>query len=240
MVADRPVDPHLLAQVTEMSPAAMEALLADLAAELRGRGPRLRAGPGGRRLPLPEPSRPDRLRRAVRARGPERPPVVGRPRDARHRGLQAAHLPGPDRLHPRRQRRRGGAHARAARLHRRGGPRSRARARPCCSAPPTCSSSGWASTRSTTCRRSPSSCPVPTWSRRSSTACASTSTSDLDRRADDDGGDVDDPEARVRVRRADAEVGRRTTAGRLTARGRAAAEGAGPGRASAAGGCART
>jgi segregation and condensation protein B len=32
MVADRPVDPHLLAQVTEMSPAAMIALLADLAA----------------------------------------------------------------------------------------------------------------------------------------------------------------------------------------------------------------
>jgi segregation and condensation protein B len=32
MVADRPVDPHLLAQVTEMSPASMLALLADLAA----------------------------------------------------------------------------------------------------------------------------------------------------------------------------------------------------------------
>ena len=32
MVADRPVDPHLLAQVTEMSPAAMVALLAELAA----------------------------------------------------------------------------------------------------------------------------------------------------------------------------------------------------------------
>ena len=32
MVADRPVDPHLLAQVTEMSPAAMLALLAELAA----------------------------------------------------------------------------------------------------------------------------------------------------------------------------------------------------------------
>ena len=32
MVADRPVDPHLLAQVTETPPAAMEALLAELAA----------------------------------------------------------------------------------------------------------------------------------------------------------------------------------------------------------------
>jgi segregation and condensation protein B len=32
MVADRPVDPHLLAQVTEMSPAAMDALLGELAA----------------------------------------------------------------------------------------------------------------------------------------------------------------------------------------------------------------
>lgn len=40
MVADRPVDPHLLAQVTEMSPAAMLALLADLAAsyEIEDRG----------------------------------------------------------------------------------------------------------------------------------------------------------------------------------------------------------
>lgn len=32
MVADRPVDPHLLAQVTEMAPAAMAALLAEMAA----------------------------------------------------------------------------------------------------------------------------------------------------------------------------------------------------------------
>jgi len=32
MVADRPVDPHLLAQVTEMSPAAMDTLLGELAA----------------------------------------------------------------------------------------------------------------------------------------------------------------------------------------------------------------
>ncbi len=32
MVADRPVDPHLLAQVTETSPAAMDELLAELAA----------------------------------------------------------------------------------------------------------------------------------------------------------------------------------------------------------------
>ena len=32
MVAERPVDPHLLAQVTETPPAAMEALLAELAA----------------------------------------------------------------------------------------------------------------------------------------------------------------------------------------------------------------
>ncbi len=40
MVADRPVDPHLLAQVTEMSPTAMLALLADLAAsyEIEDRG----------------------------------------------------------------------------------------------------------------------------------------------------------------------------------------------------------
>jgi segregation and condensation protein B len=36
MVADRPVDPHLLAQVTETSPAAMDELLAELAAVYEG------------------------------------------------------------------------------------------------------------------------------------------------------------------------------------------------------------
>jgi segregation and condensation protein B len=40
MVADRPVDPHLLAQVTETPPAAMQELLAEMAAayEAEGRG----------------------------------------------------------------------------------------------------------------------------------------------------------------------------------------------------------
>jgi segregation and condensation protein B len=40
MVADRPVDPHLLAQVTETAPAVMEELLATMAAdyEAEGRG----------------------------------------------------------------------------------------------------------------------------------------------------------------------------------------------------------
>ena len=78
MVADRPVDPHLLAQVTEMSPAAMVALLADLAASYQSEDRGFVLVRGGRRLPVPEPPRADRLRRALRARGPERPALVGR------------------------------------------------------------------------------------------------------------------------------------------------------------------
>ena len=37
MVADQPADPALLAQLVEVSPAAVEEILAELAAELRGR-----------------------------------------------------------------------------------------------------------------------------------------------------------------------------------------------------------
>ena len=116
--------------------------------------PGLRARPGRRRLPLPEPPRPGALRRAVRARGPVGPAVGGGARDAGDRRLQAADLAGPGGRHPRRRRRRRDAHAAAARLHRRGRPATPARARPCCSAPRRRSSSGSGSTRSTTCRRS--------------------------------------------------------------------------------------
>ena len=73
----------------------------------------------------------------------------------------------------------------AAGLHRRGRPRPRARARPSCTAPRRCSSSGSASTRSTTCRRSATSCPAPTSSRRSSTACGSSPTTPSDPTPDD-------------------------------------------------------
>ena len=63
--------------------------------------PGLPAGQGGRRLPVPEPPGPGALRRAVRARGPERPALGSRPGDPRHRRLQAADQPGADGRHPR-------------------------------------------------------------------------------------------------------------------------------------------
>ena len=47
---------------------ASKSCAAELVDGVRRRGPRLRAGAGGRRLPLPEPPRPRALRRAVRAR----------------------------------------------------------------------------------------------------------------------------------------------------------------------------
>ena len=79
MVAEEPVDPQLLAQLLEVSAARVDELCAELAAEYEARGPRLRARQGGRRLPLPEPPRPGRLRRAVRARGPVAPASRRRP-----------------------------------------------------------------------------------------------------------------------------------------------------------------
>src|SRR4030095_8847462 len=94
---------------------------------VRGRGPGLRAGPGGWRLAVPDPPRPGPLRRAVRPRRADRQAVGRRTRDPGHRGLQAAHLPGPGGGHPGRQRRRGHAHPPAAGLHRRGRPRPWAR-----------------------------------------------------------------------------------------------------------------
>ena len=65
-------------------------------------------------------SHPDlaRLRRAVRARGPERAPVGRRARDARDRRVQAADLARADRGHPRRRRRRRDPHAAEPRLRR--------------------------------------------------------------------------------------------------------------------------
>ena len=117
--------------------------------------------------------------------GQTRPPVGRRPRDAGHRRLQAADLPGPGGRHPRRRPSTAWcAPSQQPRLHR---PRSAAipgRARPCCAARRRSSSSAWASTRSPTCRRSPTSCPAPTWSRRWRRACASRP----DRRARPAGG----------------------------------------------------
>ena len=84
-----------------------------------GRGAGLRGGQDRRRLPHPDPSRPGLPRRALRQRGRVVAAVGRRPRDAGHRGLQAAGVPGPDRRPPRGQRRRGGPPPRAPGLHRR-------------------------------------------------------------------------------------------------------------------------
>jgi segregation and condensation protein B len=115
MVADRAGrTAQLLAQLLEVPPARSSELCEELADDYEAPGPGLRARQGGRRLAVPEPPRPGPLRRAVRARGPVGPAVGRRARDAGHRRLQAADLAGPDRRHPRRQRRRRHAHAAAA------------------------------------------------------------------------------------------------------------------------------
>ena len=93
---------------------------------LRGGASRLPARPRRRRLPLPDPPRPDALRRALRAPRPARQALGRGARDAGDRRLQAADLACPDRLDPRRRPRRRAAHAAGPRLHR----RRRARPRP--------------------------------------------------------------------------------------------------------------
>ena len=150
-------------------------------ARVRGDRARVRARAGRRRLPLPDPSRPRAVRRALRARGPARAPVGPGARDARDHRLQAADLARPDLGDPRRQRRGDAHHAAAARLRAGGRPRPRARARGALRHHRARSSSGSASTRSTTSRRSATSCPTRRWSRRSSAGCASATT----RRADE-------------------------------------------------------
>ena len=99
-------------------------------------------------------------------------PVLGRPRDPGHRRLPPAGVAGPDRRPAGRQRRRRGAPARAAGLHRRRGPRAgpgparpvRHHRRP-----------SWRSSAcsaSTSCPPSRSSCPDPRSSSSSRSACA--------------------------------------------------------------------
>ena len=183
MVADSPVEPHLLAQVTETS---VDGHRGRCCARWRPSTPRHRGFvlvkiAGGYRFQ----SHPDLAAYVERfvLEGQTRPAVGRRARDAGHRGLQAADLAGPGRRDPRRQRRRRRAHPRAARLHRRDRPRSRARVSRCCSARRRCSSSAWAWRRSTTCRRSPTSCPAPTWSRRWRRGCVESTPDDHRRRA---------------------------------------------------------
>ena len=95
MVADEPVEPHLLAQLLEVSPARVEELCAELVAAYEADERGFVLATRRRRLPLPEPPRPGALRRALRARGPDRPAVGRRARDAGHRRLQAAGVAGP-------------------------------------------------------------------------------------------------------------------------------------------------
>ena len=71
MVAEEPVEPPTCwPSCSRCRSRASRRLCSALGRGVRRRGPRLRAGAGGRRLPLPEPPRPRALRRAVRARGP--------------------------------------------------------------------------------------------------------------------------------------------------------------------------
>ena len=180
LAATEPVEPRLLAQLVELPVAGSRRCATSSRAEYEDAGPRLRARAGRGWLPLPDPSRPRAVRRAVRARGPARAAVGAGARDARDRRLQAADLARADLGDPWRQRRGHAHHARcsAATCRRSAatpGPASR-----CSTAPRPRSSSASASTRSPTCRRSATSCPTRRSSRRSSAACASS----------------DDPEAR--------------------------------------------
>ena len=80
-----------------------------------------------RRLPLPDPSRPRPVRRAVRAPRPAGASIGCGARDARDRRLQAADLPGPGGSHPRGRIPTACCARCRARLHRRRRPGPRAR-----------------------------------------------------------------------------------------------------------------
>ena len=131
----------------------------------RGRA-RLPAGPRGRRLPLPEPSRPGRRTWSASCWRASRP--ASRPRPSRRwpSWPTSSRSPGP------RWRRSGAstptpccARCRAEATSTRSGGIP-GRARPCSGGRRRSSWSAWASTPWPTCRRSPTSCPAPTSSRR--------------------------------------------------------------------------
>ena len=90
LAAIEPVPPAVLAQLVELPAARVEELCDELAAEYEREGRGLRARARRRRLPLPDPSRRAPVRRAVRARRPDRALVGPGARDARDRRLQAA------------------------------------------------------------------------------------------------------------------------------------------------------
>ena len=87
---------------------------------------RLRLRPDRRWLAIPDRRGPDAVRRAVPPARSARPPVRCRARNARDHRLQAADLPRPDRVDPRRRPRRCAADAAGPGLHR----RDRSRRRP--------------------------------------------------------------------------------------------------------------
>ncbi len=173
LAATEPVPPAVLAQLVELPTARVEELCDELAAGVRARGARVPAGAGRRWLPLPDPSRRVPVRRAVRARRPDRAAVGPRARDARDHRLQAADRPGAALGDPGCQRRRDAEDARRARLRRRDRSRADAGQPVAVRHDRTCSSNGSVSTRSTSFPRSPTSFPTRRSSRRSNGACAS-------------------------------------------------------------------
>ena len=127
MVADEPVAPDLLAQLLELPTAVVERAVRRAAGGYDEAGHGFAAGPGGRRLPLPDPPRPGALRRAVRARRPaarlsaaalETLAIVAYKQPISRAQVAAIRGVDPDGVLRTLQ---------AARLHRRGRPRPRAR-----------------------------------------------------------------------------------------------------------------
>ena len=126
MAAVEPVPPAVLAQLVELPVDARSRRSAtQLVGEYEREGRGFTLGTGRRRLPLPDPPRRVPVRRAVRARRPDRAAVGPGARDARDRRLQAADRARAALRDPRRERRRDAEDARRARLRRGDRPRTR-------------------------------------------------------------------------------------------------------------------
>ena len=130
-----PVPPNLLAELLEM-PVERSRRLRRAGRGVRGGEPGVRARPHGGRVPLPDPPRPGPVRGAVRHGGDFVTPVLGRLRDPGHHRLPPAGLAGADRRAPRRERRRRGAPAQAARGTSTPSGRRRVPDSPCSTGPP--------------------------------------------------------------------------------------------------------
>ena len=106
LAATEPVPPAVLAQLVELPTDASRGAVRRARRGVRARRARVPARAGCGRLPLPDPSRRVRVRRAVRARRPDRAPVGPGARDAGDHRVQAADRAGADLGDPRRERRR--------------------------------------------------------------------------------------------------------------------------------------